>query len=121
VKIIDRAKRIANIGGEKISLRRVEELVDSVWPNAQSGCVALSDLRKGEKIVCLTTEETATRGALSTAAKAQGLPEIAVPSEVCNVKALPLLGTGKPDFGKLKALAVEITDEHKPALKMEEA
>jgi acyl-[acyl-carrier-protein]-phospholipid O-acyltransferase / long-chain-fatty-acid--[acyl-carrier-protein] ligase len=121
VKIIDRAKRIANIGGEKISLRRVEELVDSVWPNAQSGCVALSDPRKGEKIVCLTTEETASRGALSVAAKAQGLPEIAVPSEVYSVKALPLLGTGKPDFGKLKALALEIASAQKPVREMEEA
>jgi acyl-[acyl-carrier-protein]-phospholipid O-acyltransferase / long-chain-fatty-acid--[acyl-carrier-protein] ligase len=119
VTIIDRVKRIANIGGEKISLRRVEELVDSVWPNAQSGCVALPDPRKGEKIVCLTTEETVSKAALSAAANAQGLPEIAVPSEVYSVKALPLLGTGKPDFGKLKALALEIAEKQKPVREME--
>jgi acyl-[acyl-carrier-protein]-phospholipid O-acyltransferase / long-chain-fatty-acid--[acyl-carrier-protein] ligase len=119
VTIVDRAKRIANIGGEKISLRRVEELVDSVWPNAQSGCAALPDPRKGEKIICLTTEAGAPRAALSAAAKAQGVPEIAVPSEVYSVKALPLLGTGKPDFGKLKALALEIATQQQPVRAME--
>jgi acyl-[acyl-carrier-protein]-phospholipid O-acyltransferase/long-chain-fatty-acid--[acyl-carrier-protein] ligase len=106
VTIKGRAKRFAKIGGEMVSLARVDQLAAAVWPDAISGCVALPDARKGEKILCLTTQTGAERKALSEAAHAMGLNELAVPAEVVIVDALPLLGSGKIDFPALKALAL---------------
>jgi acyl-[acyl-carrier-protein]-phospholipid O-acyltransferase/long-chain-fatty-acid--[acyl-carrier-protein] ligase len=42
---------------------------------------------------------------LQEAARAGGLPEIAVPREIRVVEALPLLGTGKVDHMSLKRMA----------------
>jgi acyl-[acyl-carrier-protein]-phospholipid O-acyltransferase / long-chain-fatty-acid--[acyl-carrier-protein] ligase len=106
VTIRGRAKRFAKIGGEMVSLARVDQLAASVWPDALSGCVALPDSRKGEKILCLTTQPKATRQALAEAARAAGLTELAVPAEVVIVDSLPLLGSGKIDFTRLKDLAI---------------
>jgi len=111
VSIKGRAKRFAKIGGEMISLARVDQLAAAVWPDAISGCAALPDDRKGEKIICLTTHEGADRKTLSDAARAAGLSELAVPAEVITVEALPLLGSGKLDFPALKELAKRCTEK----------
>ncbi|MCL4766111.1 MAG: acyl-[ACP]--phospholipid O-acyltransferase [Hyphomicrobiaceae bacterium] len=107
ITIKGRAKRFAKIGGEMVSLSAVEALAAGLWPNALTVVVALPDARKGERLVLLTTQADAGREAILRHAKAAGASELAVPSVVLAVPALPLLGSGKPDYGATLSLAAE--------------
>jgi acyl-[acyl-carrier-protein]-phospholipid O-acyltransferase/long-chain-fatty-acid--[acyl-carrier-protein] ligase len=105
VTITGRAKRFAKIGGEMVSLASVESMASGLWPEANHVCVSLPDSKKGETLVLLTDQAGADREALSTYARAQGLPEISVPRQVIVVPAVPVLGTGKLDLPAALELA----------------
>ena len=81
-----------------VSLSVVEALAADAWPSTITVAVALPDARKGERIVLLTTDAKATREQFLAAARAAGANELAVPAEIITVGAVPLLGSGKPDF-----------------------
>jgi len=49
-------------------------------------------------------DENVTRAALLQKARAEGVPELFIPSKILHAK-LPLLGTGKVDYPALKAMA----------------
>jgi acyl-[acyl-carrier-protein]-phospholipid O-acyltransferase/long-chain-fatty-acid--[acyl-carrier-protein] ligase len=98
-------KRFAKVAGEMVSLEVVERIAAAASPHAQHGAIAQSDAARGENIVLFTTDAALTREHLQQAARAQGLPEIAVPRAVVCREALPLLGTGKVDYVTLKRLA----------------
>lgn len=103
ISIKGRAKRFAKIAGEMISLAAVEALVGEVWPEALSVVVNLPDPRKGEKLVLITERENGDISEIRTAAKAKGMPELAVPSEIIRSK-VPVLGSGKIDFVQAKRM-----------------
>jgi len=63
------------------------------------------DPAKGEAIVLFTTARAIGRDQLSAAAKALGAPELAVPRVVTVLDEIPLLGTGKTDYVRLRAMA----------------
>jgi acyl-[acyl-carrier-protein]-phospholipid O-acyltransferase/long-chain-fatty-acid--[acyl-carrier-protein] ligase len=67
--------------------------------------VNLPDARKGERLLLLTTNKTATVPAILSAARARGIPEIMVPREAMIVETMPLLGTGKLDYPAIQKLA----------------
>ncbi|MGI6246691.1 MAG: acyl-[ACP]--phospholipid O-acyltransferase [Pseudochelatococcus sp.] len=103
VTILGRAKRFAKIGGEMVSLAAVEALAAELWPGVPLAVTALSDARKGERLVLVVESAGASRGDLLAFARRKGVNELAVPAEVMT-GAIPLLGSGKPDYGALKAL-----------------
>jgi acyl-[acyl-carrier-protein]-phospholipid O-acyltransferase/long-chain-fatty-acid--[acyl-carrier-protein] ligase len=107
IAIKGRAKRFAKIGGEMVSLAAVEAAAADIWPAVLSVVVALPDQRKGERLVLMTTDKAATRDAFQRYARAKGLPELMLPSEIQIVPAIPLLGSGKPDMVAALALAKE--------------
>lgn len=104
--ILGRAKRFAKIGGEMISLGAVEEFANLQWPDAQHAAIAVNDERKGEQIWLYTTQPGLERSALVEQGRAFGLPELAIPKKVMTLPELPLLGSGKPDYMKLKEISV---------------
>lgn len=108
VRIMGRAKRFAKIGGEMVSLSAIEALASDLWPSAISVAAAEPDLRKGERVVLLTQEQKASRDAFVRHVRDRGLSELNIPAEVICVPAIPLLGSGKPDFVAAARLAREL-------------
>ncbi len=105
VFILGRAKRFAKVAGEMISLTAVETEINALWPGKMHAVVNIPDEKKGEQLVLFTTEPTAQRAALLADFKAKGLSELAVPKTVRIVEEIPLMGTGKVDYVKLKEIS----------------
>jgi acyl-[acyl-carrier-protein]-phospholipid O-acyltransferase / long-chain-fatty-acid--[acyl-carrier-protein] ligase len=55
--------------------------------------------------VLFTTAPALGREELAASARALGLTELAVPRSIVTLEEIPLLGTGKTDYVRLKALA----------------
>jgi len=105
VHIRGRVKRFTKIAGEMISLEVVERIAAQAAPGCVHAASSRSDSSKGEAIVLFTTARSLLREQLSAAAKSLGAPELAVPRDIRIVDAIPLLGSGKTDYLRLKELA----------------
>jgi len=102
-----RTKRFAKIGGEMVSLSAVEAAVSRLWPDHAHAVVNVPDAKKGEQIVLLTDYQAATRDELVRFLRTEKMTELAAPRRVMVVVAVPVLGTGKADYQKAKAMALE--------------
>ncbi|WNR45916.1 AMP-binding protein [Paenibacillus roseipurpureus] len=102
-----RLQSFAKIGGEKVSLGLVEELVASCL-EAPAVCAAvhIPDRRKGERIIVFHTSVDSPLEKLRETMKAQGQPGIYMPSALTYIEKLPMLGSGKIDYVTLKQLAL---------------
>jgi acyl-[acyl-carrier-protein]-phospholipid O-acyltransferase / long-chain-fatty-acid--[acyl-carrier-protein] ligase len=105
IKILGRAKRFAKIAGEMISLTAVEKLAEEVWPDNRHAVVAVSDDKKGERLILITDNGSADVARLTERARATGTPVIAVPKRILKVAEVPVLGSGKTDYVTLQRLA----------------
>jgi acyl-[acyl-carrier-protein]-phospholipid O-acyltransferase / long-chain-fatty-acid--[acyl-carrier-protein] ligase len=101
-----RAKRFAKIGGEMISLAAVETLAAELWPDAASAVTTQPDPRRGERLVLVSKQKSATRTSFQAHARTKGASDLMVPAEVMIVDKLPLLGSGKPDLAAVGRLVV---------------
>jgi acyl-[acyl-carrier-protein]-phospholipid O-acyltransferase/long-chain-fatty-acid--[acyl-carrier-protein] ligase len=107
LSIKGRAKRFAKIGGEMVSLTAVEDYVGRLWPEQAHAVVSIPDPKKGEQLVLVTDHQAASREELVAFAKQRGLAELSIPKVLLKLPALPLLGSGKVDYVRVKALAEE--------------
>lgn len=107
ITIAGRAKRFAKIGGEMVSLTAVESLVSELWPEDRHVAAALPDARKGEQILLLTTRDSPEISELQAHGKASGWAEIQMPKLLYQIAEIPLLGSGKTDYGAVNLLAGE--------------
>ena len=98
MQICGRAKRFAKIGGEMVSLTAVEQLVDTLYPEAKQGVLALEDERKGEKLVLITSEAKVDLSDIQHYFRQSGVSELWIPKEVIYTPDPPLLGSGKFDY-----------------------
>lgn len=105
LRIVGRVKRFAKVAGEMISLEVVERLAACASGQAQHAASSQPDPVRGENLVLFSTDATLTRERLLAAARGQGWTELAVPRKIVTVSALPLLGTGKTDYVRLKQMA----------------
>jgi acyl-[acyl-carrier-protein]-phospholipid O-acyltransferase/long-chain-fatty-acid--[acyl-carrier-protein] ligase len=107
VHIRGRVKRFAKVAGEMISLEVVERIASEAAHGCSHAASTRSDAARGEAIVLFTTDATLTREQLLAAARELGAPELAVPRIIEVLRDIPLLGTGKTDYVRLKEMAEE--------------
>ncbi len=105
IRILGRAKRFAKIAGEMVSLTAVERIAEEVWPDNRHAVVAVSDDKKGERLVLITDKTDADVNGLTVWAKANGTPVLAIPKKILKVESVPVLGSGKTDYVTLQKLA----------------
>ncbi len=108
VTIIGRLKRFSKISGEMVSLTAIEEALSGVFgPTKEIAVVAVADERKGEKLILVTNGRDADLKKARDLLRAKGLSDLTHPREIVYMKEMPKLGTGKPDYVKLKEILGE--------------
>lgn len=108
VQITARLKRFAKVAGEMVSLEVVERIAAAASPNTTSAASTKTSTARGEMIVLFSQDRNLRRQHLVAAAKRMGLPELAVARRIEHIEKLPLLGSGKCDYVKLKTMAAEL-------------
>lgn len=103
-----RLKRFAKIAGEMINLQLVEEAASACFSTGLHAAVAAADGRKGERVVLFTTNSQTTRDVLREYFLQAGHSVLYVPSRIVSIAAMPLLGTGKPDYLGLQKQAEKL-------------
>ena len=92
-----RLKRFVKIGGEMVSLVRVETELEQLLPEGVECCVVeLPDARKGAVLAVAVSEAVDEKTILKELS--QRLPPIAVPRRFVVLDELPKMGSGKVDF-----------------------
>jgi acyl-[acyl-carrier-protein]-phospholipid O-acyltransferase/long-chain-fatty-acid--[acyl-carrier-protein] ligase len=92
-----RLKRFVKIGGEMVSLVRVESVLLGLLPEGVDCCmVEVPDSLKGARIVAALTHEIQERKILKN--MAEELPAIALPKQFVVLGEFPKMGSGKIDF-----------------------
>lgn len=98
-----RLKRFVKIGGEMVSLVRVETEMLKFLPDGVDCCVVeVPDSLKGARIVAAVTQEVNERKLLK--AMAEELPAIALPKQFVVLDEFPKMGSGKIDFRTITEL-----------------
>ncbi len=92
-----RLKRFVKIGGEMVSMVRVESMLEGLLPPDCDCCVVeVPDSLKGARIVAAVTTKVDEKQILG---KLSGkLPAIAMPRQFLVIPELPKMGSGKIDF-----------------------
>jgi len=105
-----RFKRFVKIGGEMVSLVKVENTLEKHLPTGVSCCVVdISDEKRGSAIIATVTIEVNKAEIL----KKMGaeLPNIALPKQFIVIRDLPMMGTGKIDFRTVTKIVQDILSE----------
>lgn len=102
-----RFKRFVKIGGEMVSLVKVENTLEKHLPMGVSCCVVeVSDEKKGASIIATVSIEVNKTEILKK--MGNELPNIALPKQFIVIKELPMMSTGKIDFRSVTRIVQEI-------------
>lgn len=102
-----RFKRFAKIGGEMVSLVKVENILEKYIPEGISCCVVeVPDEKKGSYIVAAVSGEVHKVEILRR--MMNDLPVIALPREFIVIKEIPFMSTGKIDFRTVTKMVLEL-------------
>ena len=94
---VGRLKRFLKVGGEMVSLIKVEDVLEKLLPPDVECCVVeVPDALRGAKIVAAVTRPIDDKSTLKK--MADQLPNIALPSRFVVVPEMPKTGSGKIDF-----------------------
>jgi acyl-[acyl-carrier-protein]-phospholipid O-acyltransferase / long-chain-fatty-acid--[acyl-carrier-protein] ligase len=94
---VGRLKRFLKIGGEMVSLIRVEDAIQKVIPPDIECCVVeVPDALRGARIVAAITRAVDDKAVMKKLAEL--LPPIAMPSRFVVLPEMPKMGSGKIDF-----------------------
>jgi len=103
--VLGRVKRFAKIAGEMVALEMVERVAIHASPQHLHAATVEMVPGLGESTVLFTTDPQLSRGLLHRSARLLGSQDLAVARRIVPVAELPMLGSGKTDYVKLKDLA----------------
>ncbi len=102
-----RFKRFRKIGGEMVSLVKVENTLEKHLPMGVSCCVVdVSDEIRGSSIIATVTIEVNKSEILKK--MGDELPNIALPKHFIVIRDLPMMSSGKIDFRSVTKIVQEI-------------
>lgn len=106
-----RLRRFVKIGGEMVSLTKVESVLETFLPPETLCCVVdVPNLKKGAEIVAaVTTKEIETKQIHKHMKKE--LPSLMVPKAYYVLEELPLMSSGKVDFRKVEEIIRKLHNE----------
>lgn len=106
-----RLKRFVKIGGEMISLAKVESILEKYLPEGTISCVVeIPNPIKGADIVAaVTTQEINKHQIIKKMGK--DLPNIAIPKRFHVLESIPLMGSGKVNFRAVEEICRELEKE----------
>jgi acyl-[acyl-carrier-protein]-phospholipid O-acyltransferase/long-chain-fatty-acid--[acyl-carrier-protein] ligase len=111
IKITDRLSRFSKIGGEMVPHIKVEEnIMEALGATDPVVAVtAVADEKKGERLVVLYAVDMDIDAVCESLTR-KGIPNLWIPKKdsFYRVDAIPVLGTGKTDLKRVKALAQEL-------------
>lgn len=94
---VGRLRRFMKVGGEMISLIRVEDELEKHLPEGTLCCVVeIPDALRGAKIVAAVTEQIDEKSVLKK--MSEKLPNICLPKQFVVIDELPKMASGKIDF-----------------------
>jgi len=103
---VGRLKRFVKIGGEMVSLVKIEDVLEKFLPEDSHCCVVeIPDAIKGARIVAVVTTPLDEKTVLKR--MGEYLPSIALPKIFLVWETLPKMGSGKIDFRKISEMARE--------------
>jgi acyl-[acyl-carrier-protein]-phospholipid O-acyltransferase/long-chain-fatty-acid--[acyl-carrier-protein] ligase len=116
ITITGRQSRFSKIGGEMVPHIHVEEMINQLLGSGdeemKAAVTAVTDPKKGERLVVLHTKIDKTADEVRRGLSEAGLANLFLPSCFFEVEKIPVLGTGKLDLKGLKSLAEEkVADE----------
>ena len=104
---VGRLKRFVKIGGEMVSLIRVENSLEKYLPKDVLCCVVdVPDAIKGARIVAAVTEPIDEKKTMKK--MANDLPKIALPKIFTVIEEFPKMGSGKIDFRTVTSMVRQI-------------
>lgn len=112
VTITGRLTRFAKIGGEMVPLEKIEDDLHDVMQTTERvlAVASIPDERRGERLIVLHLPLNGTTPRmLSQRLSEKGLPNLWIPGErdFFLVSEMPVLGSGKLDLLRVKAMALE--------------
>ncbi len=100
---VGRLRRFVKVGGEMVSLIRVEDTLERFLPKGVACCVVeVPDAVRGSRIVAAVTHQIDEKATLKQ--MAEHLPNIAMPKQFVVLDEFPRMGSGKIDFRKITDL-----------------
>jgi acyl-[acyl-carrier-protein]-phospholipid O-acyltransferase/long-chain-fatty-acid--[acyl-carrier-protein] ligase len=102
-----RFKRFAKVGGEMVSLVKVENVLEKYLPEGVHCCVVeVQEEKKGSTIVATVSQEVNKTHVLRS--MMDDLPAIYLPREFIVIEDLPMMSSGKIDFRTVTRMVQEI-------------
>ncbi|MEO5800137.1 MAG: bifunctional acyl-ACP--phospholipid O-acyltransferase/long-chain-fatty-acid--ACP ligase, partial [Gemmatimonadales bacterium] len=109
---VGRLRRFVKIGGEMVSLIRVENVLEKYLPEDVTCCVVeVPDGVRGARIIAAVSRKVDESSILKQ--MSAELPNIALPKGFVVMEEIPTMGSGKIDFRRTTELVRELLNASK--------
>lgn len=108
-----RLRRFVKIGGEMVSLVKVESVLEKLLPQDAICCVVdVPNPSKGAEIVAALTTKEINKKQITKLMKKE-LPKIAIPKEFHLIEDIPMMGSGKVNFREVEKICRKLENNKK--------